>query len=117
MSKKRNTAEPEADANDLIDRYLDGLLSEREREDFELRCFKDDAFFMEVRDRERLRQKLAQVIHEDGETIFASAPARPGILNRLADRFHNLFNLKAPLIPRWGYAIAAVSAVAVIGLI
>jgi len=112
---KQNPAGPEAGESDLIDRYLDGLLSEPEREDFEARCFRDDAFFMEVRERERLRQKVAKVIQEEGAEIFGVAPARPKIWGQLVEGCKRFFVFERPLVPRWSYALATVSVVAIIG--
>jgi tetratricopeptide (TPR) repeat protein len=57
--------------NDLIDRYLDGLCSAEEMEAFERRCFSDEAFFRQVRQREKFREVVAEVCVEKGETLFA----------------------------------------------
>lgn len=112
---QQNPARLEAGESDLIDRYLDGLLAEPEREDFEARCFRDDAFFMEVRERERLRQKVAKVIQEEGTEIFGVTPARPTIWGQLVEGYRRFFVFERPLVPRWGYALATAGAVAVIG--
>ena len=128
MSKTTKLDGHAAGESDLIDRYFDGLLSEPEREDFEARCFRDDAFFMEVREREIWQEKVARVIQEDGEELFRASPARPNILGKLAERFKNFFVAEwkfAParlrpsgaFAPRWGFAIAAATVVAVIGFL
>jgi len=111
----QNPAAPEAGESDLIDRYLDGLLAEPEREDFEARCFRDDAFFMEVRERERLRQKVAKIIQEEGAEIFGVVPTRPKIWGQLVEGCKRFFVFERSLVPRWGYALATVSVVALVG--
>lgn len=113
---QQNPAGPEAGASDLIDRYLDGLLSEPEREEFEARCFRDDAFFVEVREREELRQKVAKVINEEGAEIFGAAGFHSKIWGQVVEGCKRFFVFERRRAPRWGYALATAGVVAVIGL-
>jgi len=58
------------DSDNYIDKYLDGLLSEEEMDEFETRCLEDKYFFHKVAERKRLREKVTQVIKKNGEEIF-----------------------------------------------
>lgn len=61
----------EPDDYDDIDKYLDGALSEQEMEDFESRCFSDDALLLEVQDRMAFRKQVTYVIKKNAREIFS----------------------------------------------
>ena len=56
---------------DEIDQYLDGRLPEKEAEDFERRCFSDDALLLKLQERQKFDEQLAGVINEKGYEIFS----------------------------------------------
>lgn len=58
------------DTENYIDNYLDGLLSEEKKDEFETRCLDDKLFFRQVAERAQLRGKVTQVIIKNGEQIF-----------------------------------------------
>lgn len=64
----------EFDTIAYIDKYLDGLLSEEEVDEFEIRCLEDKAFFQKVRQRELLREQVDSVIKEmEGDESFSES--------------------------------------------
>ncbi len=66
--KAKSKADKEFDAT--IDRYLDGLLSSEEAENFELLCMQEEALFQRFEQRKRFRHDVARVIKEKGDEIF-----------------------------------------------
>jgi len=70
-SKRSDFNNHESEEYDEIDKYLDGQLPEQEMEDFERRCFTDDALLLEVQERQKFRKQVAQVIKENASEIFS----------------------------------------------
>ncbi|HNR69205.1 MAG TPA: hypothetical protein PKN24_14255 [bacterium] len=52
-----------------VDRFLDGTMSEDERDRFEKRCLEDRAFFLRVQERELIREKVVQTFAEKGAEL------------------------------------------------
>lgn len=110
----------DAELNDYIDKYLDGLLSEDEMDEFETKCLEDKSFFEKVRERELFTQKVAEVIHEEGEEIFEEYLSGDKIKKTVKPPESLIDKLKqfwSGIRPIWRFSLIPAGVVAVLVLV
>jgi hypothetical protein len=100
-----------------IDKYLDGLLSEEETDEFEAKCLGDKNFFQIVQQRERLRQTVTKVVREDGREIFAdylTDDKKKRVVERREGLLERLKRFWSELKPAWRFSLLPAGVFAVI---
>ena len=97
--------------SDVIDKFIMGGLSEKERKSFSLHYFECDQCFEEL----KFRESLVSVCREHGDTLFAEVSdereaARKGKLARILDKlFPHPFWHK-----RWVYAAVSLAVIIIL---
>jgi len=105
------------DTENYIDNYLDGLLSEEKKDEFETRCLDDKLFFRQVAERAQLRGKVTQVIIKNGEQIFAAyakQPARRKAEKPVETVIGKIVGWWTNVKPIWKFAMVPVAAAIVL---
>lgn len=99
----------------IIDDYLQGKLTQEEKDKFDAHCFECDACFTEI----RFREKLVNLIQQDGPVLFADyLKIRSNKQSGLPEKFRILFeSFHKFKSHRVGFAAAAFAAIALFTLL
>jgi len=101
---------------EYIDKYLDGLLSDKEANEFETKCLEDKSFFQQVHEREQLREKVAEVIKKNGKEIFEEylkEKVAPETQAKATNFFETIAKIWKNVKPIWKYSLVPAGAIAV----
>ena len=99
-----------------IDKYLDGVLSETDTDEFETKCLEDKSFFQQVQAREQLREKVVKIIKEDGEEIFESYLKEEQALKKQVtpvSLIEKISQIWVAIKPKWRYSLIPAGAIAI----